>query len=317
MPVSISATSAARSVSNAADNTHSTASVPRHAATMLLLREAHSQAEVLLVRRHANLAFMGGLWVFPGGALNPADASDAALARIVDGNFSCHRMRTAQGELLSAHEYLGLAVAACRETFEETGILLARHTDGRPCDEKVAARLHAQRALVVENPAVFIDLLAHECLHPDVGCLVYWAHWITPSSAPRRFDTRFFIVAAPSSQTVIVDTRETVEYVWMRPVDLIAAAQRSEMPISHPTLCNLHELQAALVHHGSLNALLAGEAARTVTPIVPKMFREDGRTLIVMPWDAGYASAPGEGAPLGAGYEGPLRDLPSRVVSGR
>lgn len=301
-------------MSNATDNTHSTASVPRHAATMLLLRETHGQTEVLMVRRHADLAFMGGLWVFPGGALNPADTSDAALDRLVGhDDISCRRMRTAQGEPLSARECLGLAVAACRETFEETGILLARYDDGRPCDEAMAARLHAQRALVVEKPALFIDLLAREQLHPDVGCLVYWAHWITPSSAPRRFDTRFFIVMAPASQAVTADTRETVESAWMRPADLIAAAQRGEMPIAHATLCNLEDLQAALMRHGSLGALLAGEAARIVTPIVPKILREDGRTIIVLPWDASYVDAPGEGVPMDAGYQGALRDLPSRI----
>lgn len=269
-----------------------------------------------MVRRHADLAFMGGVWVFPGGALNPADASDAALARIAArDDLSCHRMRTLQGEPLTARECLGLAMAACRETFEETGVLLARHEDGRPCDGEVAARLNAQRTLVVEEPAVFIDLLAYERLHPDVARLVYWAHWITPSAAPRRFDTRFFLMAAPSSQIVTTDTRETVESAWMRPADLIAAAQRGEMPISHPTLCNLHDLQAALVRHGSLDALLAGESTRTVTPIAPKILREDGRNIIVMPWDPGYASAPGEGAPPDAEYQGALRDLPSRIVS--
>lgn len=306
---------------SAADDTHSAASVPRHAATILLLREVGGEVEVLMVRRHANLAFMGGLWVFPGGALNPSDTSADALALLADpGDFSCHRMRTLQGELLPARECLGLAIAACRETFEETGVLLARDDMGRPCDPEVAARLHAQRALVVEQPAMFPGLLAREHLHPDVGQLVYWAHWITPSSAPRRYDTRFFLVAAPPSQSVTVDTGETkgtgeaVESAWMCPADLIAAAQRGDMPISNPTLCNLHELQAALVRHGTLPELLKQETARTIVPIVPRMFRDNGVSIILLPWDPHYDSVPGEGVALGSEHQGTLRELPSRIV---
>lgn len=304
-----------------ADNTHSAASVPRHAATVLLLRELHGQTEVLMVRRHVNLAFMGGLWVFPGGALSPADASSDALALIPDsGEFSCHRMRTAQGELLPAHECLGLAIAACRETFEEIGVLLARHEDGRPCDPEVAARLHPQRALVVEQPELFLDLLTRERLHPDVSRLVYWAHWITPSSSPRRYDTRFFLVAAPPLQSVTVEageidgTGETVESAWMRPADLIASAQRGEMPISNPTLCNLHELQAAIVQRGSLPELLKQEAARIVVPVLPKMLRESDVLTIILPWDPDYDSSPGEGIALDSAYQGALRALPSRMT---
>lgn len=307
---------------NVADDTHSAASVPRNAATVLLLREVHGRTEVLMVRRHANLAFMGGLWVFPGGVLSPADASPEARALVADaGNFSCDRMRTVQGELLPAQECLGLAIAACRETFEEIGVLLTRHEDGRPCDPEVAARLHIERKRVVEQPGLFLSLLARERLHPDVGRLIYWAHWITPSGAPRRYDTRFFVVAAPRSQSVTVDageidgTGESVESAWMPPADLIAAAQRSEMAIANPTLCNLHELQAALVQHGSLDELLKRETARTVVPILPKMVRDSGVSTIVLPWDPDYDSAPGEGVTLDSEYRGALRELPSRIAA--
>lgn len=308
---------------NAADDTHSAASVPRNAATVLLLREVQGWTEVLMVRRHTNLAFMGGLWVFPGGVLSPADASPEARALVADfSNFSRERMRTVQGDLLPAHECLSLAIAACRETFEETGVLLARHEDGRPCDPEVAARLHAERARVVEQPALFLSLLAHERLRPDVGRLVYWAHWITPSSAPRRYDTRFFLVAAPPSQSVTVDTGEidgtgeAVESSWMRPADLIAAARRGDMAIANPTLCNLQELQAALVRHDSLDELLEQEAARTVVAVLPKIIRDNGVATIVLPWDPDYDSSPGEGVALDSEYQGALRELPSRIVAG-
>ena len=155
---------------------------------------------------------------------------------------------------------------------------------------------------------------------PDVGRLIYWAHWITPSSAPRRYDTRFFLVAAPPLQSVIADageidgTGETVESAWMRPAELIAAAKRGEMPISNPTLFNLHELQAALVQRGSLEELLKQEAARTVVPVLPKILRDSGISTIVLPWDPDYNSSPGDGIALDSAYHGTLRALPSRMT---
>ena len=95
---------------------------------------------------------------------------------------------------------------------------------------------------------------------------------------------------------------------------IAANAARGEMPISHPTQCNLHDLHAALQRHGSLTAFLDAEAARRVCPIVPKMFREADHSVIVMPWDATYEASPGEGPGLTAGECGALAELPSRVI---
>ncbi len=302
-------------MSNAVDNTHSAPALPRPSATILLLREAATGVEVLTVRRHANLTF-GGQWVFPGGTSSAADSSAAALALIDDPgsySYSCSRMRNLQGEPLPVVECLGLALAACRETFEETGILLATDRSGRPCAPEAVARFQELRPRIVEQPALFIELLTREHLRPDIARLVYWAHWVTPSVMPRRFDTRFFIVAAPPAQPVIADSHETVETAWLPPAQSIAAAQRGEMPLSHPTLYNLHELAAALQRHGTLSGLLAGEAARPVLPIMPKMLREKGSVTILLPWNPDYADAAGEGVPANIDYPQALRSLPALI----
>jgi 8-oxo-dGTP pyrophosphatase MutT (NUDIX family) len=300
-------------MSNAADNTHSAPSVPRPAATILLLREGSADVEVLVARRHANLTF-GGQWVFPGGTSSASDSSAAALALIGShGDYSCNRMHSLEGQPLSTTECLGLAMAACRETFEETGILLATDSRGRPCAPEVAGRLQMHRPHIVEQPSAFVELLAQEALRPDISQLVYWAHWITPSVMPRRFDTRFFVVGAPPSQPVIPDSHETVETAWLPPAQLIEAAQRGEMPLSNPTLYNLYEVEAALQRHRTLSALLAAEASRAIAPVMPKMLRDGGSTTILLPWNPAYSDAAGEGVPAQTQYPEALSSLPSLI----
>ena len=122
----------------------------------------------------------------------------AAFARI-----PVHRRQVApgsarlHGEPLDASECLALTVAACRETFEETGVLLASDAAGEHCDSDLAARLQERRRAIASQPELFAELLQAEDLFLRVERLVYWAHWITPSIVPRRFDTRFFLAPVP------------------------------------------------------------------------------------------------------------------------
>ena len=289
--------------------------VPRHAATVMLLRETMHGAEVLVIRRHENLAFMGGMWVFPGGALSPADLSPAALACIPERSKTrCSQFTDLHGSPLPHTHCLGLAIAAYRETFEETGVLMATDAAGRHCDDDLLNRVQAQRRAIAADPVLFAALLNEEGLLLDVDRLVYWAHWITPSNAPRRFDTRFFAMLVPPAQTAAIDATEAVDHAWMTPAALLSAAERGEMPVSQPTIYNLMELGQSLREHGSAVAMLESERARTVAPILPKVLR-DGRTLIVLPWDPEYGALPGEGAPTDVSYPEALRTLPSRLLA--
>lgn len=293
------------------------AATPSHAATVILLREHAGEVQVLMTQRHALMKFMGGMWVFPGGALSSADRSDAALATLPEvTNISCARLDTLQGERLEPRACLSLIVAACRETFEETGLLLVRTQDGRPCSAHVIERLQQQRTEIAAGAAEFTELLLQEHLQLDASQLIYWAHWITPSSAPRRFDTRFFAIAAPDTQVATPDLSEASDLIWMSPAQLLAASRNRTLRISQPTLYNLEDLAAAIRRHSTLTELFAYESMRVVTPILPKMFREDGRMTIVMPWDPSYASAPGESAP-DLDYSNALLHLPSRIVDER
>jgi 8-oxo-dGTP pyrophosphatase MutT (NUDIX family) len=174
-------------------------------------------------------------------------------------------------------------VAACRETFEETGVLLASDAAGQPCDNDLAARLQEQRRAIASQPELFAEVLRAEDLFLRVERLVYWAHWITPSVVPRRFDTRFYLAPVPSDQTAVSDsTRQSI--ACGVPAAIVAAALTGDMPVSHPTLYNLMELDASLRQHGSLQGLLAAESQRNVVAIPPKMVHEE-QTAMVLPWD--------------------------------
>lgn len=291
--------------------------MPRPAATVLLLREGRDGVEVLAIRRHEKLAFMGGMWVFPGGSVCAADASPAVFARIpAASQTGCARLGTLQGEYIDAHECLALAVAACRETFEETGVLLASNAGGQHCDDDLTARLQERRRAIASQPALFADLLLAEDLYLRVERLVYWAHWITPSVVSRRFDTRFFLAPVPSDQRAVIDSTETIDHAWMSPRALVAAAQSGRMPVSHPTLYNLMELDASLQEHSSLQSLLIAEAQRSVVTILPKMIHEE-HTAMVLPWDPFYRNFVGESVPEHLEYPARLRALPPRMIAKR
>jgi len=266
-----------------------------------------------MTRRHAALAFMGGMWVFPGGALAPSDRSDAARKLAVNADTCTHRLLDLSGRALPQDVCLGLAIAACRETFEETGVLLARQANAHPCTEGQLARLQAERQQIAAEPERFVAALSRENLRLHIDELVYWSHWITPLGPPRRFDTRFFIAAAPQAHDFIADATETSECVWMSPDKLLAAAARGEMKIAQPTRYNLEDLRVSIEQHGSLSAVMKNERERRVAAIMPKLVKRDDKTMILMPWDEAYAAAPGDSVPADQYYEPALLALDSRV----
>lgn len=300
--------------SNAADTVSPPPVIPRHAASVLLLREQHGAVEVLLTRRHENMAFMGGLWVFPGGTLSPADTSPESLALVPEpARLECHRLLDPEDNPLPAAQCMGLGIAAFRETFEESGVLLATTADGHHCDGEKLARLHQRRRAIVSQPELFATLLQEEHLQLDLRQLVYWAHWITPSAVPKRFDTRFYLAALPPEQVAAVDAIEATDMIWMTPAALISATHDGAMTVSRPTLYNVMELDASVRQHVSLSAILRAEAQRDVVPVLPKLLRGEPR-MIIMPWDKEYHSLAGGGLPQPKLYPQRLLSLPSRVT---
>jgi 8-oxo-dGTP pyrophosphatase MutT (NUDIX family) len=255
------------------------ATAPRDSSSVILVRPSDGWAEALLIRRHANLAY-GGSWVFPGGKLEPSDGSPETLARL--------------GVEERRPGIAALMVGACRETFEETGIVLARRANGEFCDEELATSLQPFRTEVSQDPQRFVSLLAEHGLKIDASRLLFWAHWITPSAAPKRFDTRFFVSEMPPHQTVRCDSAEATDLLWL------SLPKNGELPDESvieapPTRFPLADLGRSLKLHGTLDQLFAAEAARTVYPVMPRVIRNTEEFRILLPWDPEYPQTPGDG----------------------
>lgn len=224
---------------------------------MVLVRD--DPFEVLLVRRHAKAVFASAL-VFPGGAVDDDDYSDEWLPLLGSG-----------GDLPLTER--GIRIAAIRETFEETALLLAARPDGSPVAQQE------------RTDARFIDIVRASAGLLWLDQVEHFGHWITPAAAPRRFDTHFLLAQAPAGQRAIPDGAETVELEWASPTEVIERAKTDARSIMFPTLLNLMRLAE------SPNAATALDAARgrlkfTVLPDVQT--RDDGTTVVVIPAEAGY-----------------------------
>jgi 8-oxo-dGTP pyrophosphatase MutT (NUDIX family) len=276
------------------------------AATLILLRETDGRLEALMVRRNAGVAFMGGMWVFPGGRLDAADQSPEALARVLPEARGTGpvRLEAMLGGALDARTAAGLHVAACREAFEESGVLLACTVSGEPCDAAIAARLGTLRPEVTADAAAFTRMLEAEQLFLDTRQLVYWSHWITPSIEPKRFDTRFFVAQYPADQAASADLSELTEHAWLEPARVGGAIERGEIKMIPPTLITLEDLAESHARHGSLAAMLAAEAGRPTPPVMPRIELDGEGARVVMPWDPGYGNLPGEGCEATVGFPG-------------
>lgn len=287
---------------------------PRHAATVILLRPGPDGLEAVLQKRGRGSHFMAGAYVFPGGKLDEADSSDLMLQNLPEHALKtcADRLQATPGTQLSPRTAVGLYVAGCRETFEEAGVLLARHSDGRwvdLTDPARAARLAEARRALNEGRGDFGEVLQREGLTLDIFGLHYWAHWITPSAEPRRFDTRFFVGCIPPGQEAISDGHETTDLVWHRPEQALDAHEQRTMFLPPPTQRNLQELAGL----SDMAAVAKAANERPISAIMPKLLMEEGKITIVLPWDAAYDGAEGLALP-GALPEDPCPHLPSQIA---
>ena len=233
---------------------------PKPAASVVLVRPSPPGApepiEVYMIRRQRSMKFLGGFYAFPGGKVDPADGSSAALAR-------CHGLDTVGAETVfrgdDAAPALAFWVAAVRELLEESGILLVCDGRGRPLDARepaVAARIERCRKALMAGEAPFAELLAREGWYCDLGGLRYLSHFITPRSSPIRFSARFFLCHAPSDQEPRLFTEETSEGFWIHPGLGYRRFLADEMKMAEPAEYGL----AWLAQFGSIEDLWAAHA---------------------------------------------------------
>lgn len=250
------------------------------AATVTLVRDTPGGVEVLLLQRNFQSGFMPGMFLFPGGAVDPGDCVASVLARCAGLDDE-----TASAALGLPHGGLPYWAAAIRESFEEAGVLLAYDEQGalvNPGDGDRAVRFDEYRRKLNAGEHALAAMLEPEGLHLAVDRLTYFGHWITPVSAPRRYDTRFFAAVAPAGQEAAPDNVEAIHHVWVRPRDAVERHRSGEYNMRTPTIRTLEQFLPFDSAHGLIAALRTQNAVPAILPrIGPKGER-------LLPGDPGY-----------------------------
>ena len=246
---------------------------PRDAATVVLLRESGGALEVFMLQRAAQSEVLGGAYVFPGGKVDAADAAPQAIERL---DAAPAALREALGEpALAEAAAAAFFVAACRETFEEAGVLLSA---GAGAEAAEAGARHAAEG------ASFAELLARLGHTLETRNLVPWSRWITPripSVQNKRFDTRFFLALAPSGQTARHDDYEATAGAWLRPRDALDRYWAREIELAPPQIMSL----AHLSRHGSAEEAMQAARGRRPPVIQPEPFDLEGTRVVAYPGD--------------------------------
>ena len=248
------------------------AATPKPAATILLLRPGKENLEVFMVVRHHQIDFASGALVFPGGKADPQDFDDA-LIPYLRGAETDTDMRAAQ-------------VSAIREAFEECGILLAREagSDNIISGERLAA-LQSAREPMNKGDIPLLDFLQNEKLELACDALTHFAHWITPPMMPKRFDTHFYLATAPADHIALHDGYESVDSVWIEPMEAVNEANSGKRTIIFPTLRNLEKLAEAK----TVSEALSNANNSNIVPVLPWTEKRDDGNYLCIPVEAGYA----------------------------
>jgi 8-oxo-dGTP pyrophosphatase MutT (NUDIX family) len=250
---------------------------PRPASTILLLRDSvatRGEIEVFMMVRHYEIDFNSGALVFPGGSVDKGDKEIIAGSELYSG-----------GEGLDAAE-LSFRIAAIRETFEESGILLARPKGSKSLvDARRAGEIEAaHRADLCANKTTFLKVLTDNGMLLALDELVPYAHWITPEGVPKRFDTWFFLAATPPEQAGRHDGKESTDSIWVSPCEALAGGESGRFKLPFPTTRNLIRLGK----QASVKAALDDSRGRKVVTVMPVMTRHNGGRQLRIPLEAGY-----------------------------
>lgn len=248
--------------------------VPVRPASTVMLLDDRPDLHVLMLRRTTRVVFAPAMWVFPGGRVDAEDHAedfDSMFSGLTDAEAS----RTLELE----HGGLAWWLAACRETLEEAGLLLA--TAGTAPHDVVRLR-----ELVRADESVFANLLLAERIVLDATAIEEVARFITPVGAPRRFDARFFVAEFPPDQEPHHDDSEIVDWDWVRPVDALSRWAQGSFEMMSPTV----RMVACLARYTSAAAVMT--AARRHLPYRRvRVVDPDGEYRVVLPGESGYETA--------------------------
>jgi 8-oxo-dGTP pyrophosphatase MutT (NUDIX family) len=257
---------------------------PRAASTILLLRDSkitgdvggksRDEIEVFMMVRHYEIDFNSGALVFPGGSVDKGDQEIIARPELYSG-----------GEGLDAGA-LSFRIAAIRETFEESGILLARPGGSKALiDARRASQIEAaSRAALCEGKTTLLKVLTDSGMLLALDELVPYAHWITPEGMPKRFDTWFFLAAAPPEQAGAHDGKEATDSIWLSPREALAGGESGRFKLPFPTTRNLIRLGK----QPGVKAALEDARGKPIVTVMPVMTRLNGGRQLRIPLQAGY-----------------------------
>jgi 8-oxo-dGTP pyrophosphatase MutT (NUDIX family) len=234
---------------------------PRPASTILLLRDgAGAEIEVFMMVRHYEIDFNSGALVFPGGSVDKGDQDIIASPELYSG-----------GEGLDTAS-LSFRIAAIRETFEESGILLARPRGSKTLvDAKRAGAIEAaHRTALCEGKTTFLNVLTDNGMVLALDELVPYAHWITPEGLPKRFDTWFFLAAAPPEQVGAHDGKESTDSIWVSPREALEGGRSGRFKLA------------------GVKAALDDSMGKPIITVMPVVTKRDGVRQLRIPLEAGY-----------------------------
>jgi 8-oxo-dGTP pyrophosphatase MutT (NUDIX family) len=245
----------------------------KDASTVVLLRDgdgAEGGLELYLLRRTTGMAFAGGFCVFPGGGVDPRDF-DHEVGWVGP---SCDEWAALLGT--DAEHARALVCAAVRETFEESGVLLAGPTADTVVGDTTGGDWEEDRRALEARELSMTDFLDRRGLKLRTDLLRWWGSWITPVFEPRRYDTRFFVAVLPEGQVTRDVSTESDHVVWMSVREAIDAVDDGRLAMLPPTYATCLELYAFT----SSAEALAAAAERDRTAILPEMqVDEDGGML--------------------------------------
>jgi 8-oxo-dGTP pyrophosphatase MutT (NUDIX family) len=244
---------------------------PRRAATVLLLRDTDGGGPAVhLLRRRASMAFAGGAYAYPGGGVDPRDERPVGWA-----GPSLEAWAAALGATPAVAQ--AVVCAAVRETFEESGVLLAGPGPETVVADTTGEDWEADRAALAGHELSFADFLARRDLVLRSDLLGPWARWITPEFEERRYDTWFFLATLPAGQRTRDVSGEADHTVWLRPAEAAAGYDRGELSMLPPTITTLRDL----VPYASAADALAAAADRDLTPVLARAALDDTGGIVL------------------------------------
>ena len=258
-------------------NTEIITTPPLDAATVILLRDSADGLQVLLMRRHQASKVLGGAYVFPGGKLDAEDHHPELIARL--GQSPAHLQQRLNEPELAPDRAAALFMAAAREAFEESGVLLGQSAAGAD-----AAQVSALQQALAQGQS-WGAALHSLALQVQAEALVPWSRWITPRQASvtnKRFDTRFFISHVPEDQSAQHDNHETTDSAWISPAAALGRYVAGEIELAPPQIMSLYHLK----QHANAASVLSEALQRQPPVIQPEPFDDNGTRVICYPGDA-------------------------------